>query len=70
MRRVGGREASEGRSRGRVAELYAELHKGNSEKKGHACLQFRTLRWASTENWLVPVSSSKAKKAGRSVSRR
>ena len=35
------------------------------EKKGHACFQFRTLRWAST--WcLSPVP--RPKKAGRSVS--
>ena len=39
------------------AELYAELHAGNSEKKGHACFQFRTLRGQGPKKWDMPVSS-------------
>ena len=39
-------------------ELYAELHAGNSEKKGHACFQFRTLRGQGPKKWDMPVSSS------------
>ena len=42
------------------AELYAELHAGNSEKKGHACFQFRTLRGRARKNGtcLFPVPNS------------
>ena len=40
------------------AELYTELHAGNSEKKGHACFQFRTLRGQGPKKWDMPVSSS------------
>ena len=40
------------------AELYAELHAGNLEKKGHACFQFQTLRGQGPKKWNMPVSSS------------